>query len=143
MSRPLLAIFLAALAVLVDVAFGYHHDVLRADPVGRPLGNAGHGNTCIVQRLGCFPRQVESLCRRERRARNIAFGGIDRAKLKPCKGVFPVALNGISQDFLGFGVIRPILGRDQGVPEQGGNERLVVGPLNGIAQYRQRILWAP
>ena len=75
----------------------------------------------------------------ERGARLIALAVVDDAELVPGEGVGIVAADGDSEHSLGLLEIGRILGRDQGMAEQGGDQRLVVRAGDRLAQRRHRL----
>ena len=58
---------------------------------------------------------------------------MDHAQLVPGEGIQPVARNRSAQDLFGLVEMRSIFGRDQGMAEHAGDQRLAIGQLGGAA----------
>ena len=102
-----------------------HRDVLGAQPIGRADLNAHHRPLGIGQSELRLAVQIVALGGGERGARLVALAVVDDAELIPGEGIVVVARDGDPKHALGFLEIGRILGRDEGVAEQGGDQRLI------------------
>src|SRR5690606_16234066 len=119
-------------------------NILRANPVGGALRKALHRHLGITQgERWLSTLEAVAFGRGERGSRLIAPRGIDDSKLIPGKGIFVVERDCGFQHLFGFGIVRCILGRDEGMTQRPGNERRRTRVGDRLAQRRDRVFRMP
>ena len=124
---------------LLDRASRDHGDVLRAQPIGRADLDAHQRPLGIGQSELGLALEVVALGGGERRPGLVALAVVDDAELVPGEGIVVVARDGEPKHPFRFLEIGRVLGRDQSVAEQGGDQRLIGDQSHRLPQRLERL----